>query len=84
MNRYAIILKIDGEYGEKQITRIEHAESPADALYFAAANLGLEYPGVPMKMLHIGPPPEDIERFEAVLTKAIADKMTSLLGGTKE
>lgn len=79
MNRYAVTVKV----GDEQVTRIEHAESPSDAMSFAAANLNVENPGVQLKLLHVGPPPEDVERFEAALNRAIADKMETLLGEKK-
>ena len=50
---------------------------------FAAANLNVENPGVPLKLLHVGPPPEDVERFEAALNKVINDKIDTMLGEKK-
>jgi hypothetical protein len=76
MNRYEIVIKV----GDEQVTRIKHAESPGDAVYFAAANMGLEHPNTPMRILHVGPPAEDIDRYEAVLAKVISDKTASLFG----
>ena len=61
LNAYEIEIQVKPRGGEAKIVkRVEHAHSTMDAIQMAIFNAGVQYAGMEMTLLHVGPPTEEL------------------------